>query len=80
MPRHTLVSAALLASLAACTPRAHPAPAAQPRPSYLGADISYIDAADRFRGRFPAYQENGTPSDELTILRGHGWNAFRLRV
>ncbi|HVO34772.1 MAG TPA: glycosyl hydrolase 53 family protein, partial [Gemmatimonadales bacterium] len=47
---------------------------------YLGADISYIDAADRFRGRFPAYQENGTPSDELTILRGHGWNAFRLRV
>jgi len=67
--------------VAACSaPRTHPAPAAQPRPFYLGADISYIDAADRFRGRFPAYQENGTPSDELTILRGHGWNAFRLRV
>ncbi len=54
--------------------------AAQPRPFYLGADISYLDAADRFRGRFPPYQENGAPSDELTILNRHGWNAFRLRV
>lgn len=74
-----LTAAALL--VAACSaPRTHPAAAAQPQPFYLGADISYIDAADRFRGRFPAYQENGAPSDELTILHNHGWNAFRLRV
>ncbi len=49
-------------------------------PFYLGADVSYLDAADRFRGRFPPYQENGRPSDEVTILMRHGWNAFRLRV
>ncbi len=46
---------------------------------YLGADISYLAAAGRERA-FPKYQENGTPSDELTILARHGWNAFRLRV
>jgi arabinogalactan endo-1,4-beta-galactosidase len=28
----------------------------------------------------PAYQEDGKPSDELTILKRHGWNAFRVRV
>jgi arabinogalactan endo-1,4-beta-galactosidase len=27
-----------------------------------------------------AYQENGQPSDELTILHNHGWNAFRVRI
>ena len=26
------------------------------------------------------YQENGQPSDELTILHNHGWNAFRVRI
>ena len=81
---HTLKPAlalALLASLGACsTSGTHTAAAAPQRPFYLGADISYIDAADRFRGRFPPYQENGQPSDELTILHNHGWNAFRLRV
>ena len=76
-----LFAIALSASLAACARAPHPAAAAAPRTRfYLGADISYIDAADRFRGRFPPYQENGTPSDELTILKNHGWNAFRLRV
>ena len=74
------LAAAVLLVSACSTPRAHPAPAAPERPFYLGADISYLDAADRFRNRFPAYQENGTPSDELTILKNHGWNAFRLRV
>ncbi len=74
------LAAAMLLVSACSTPRAHPAPAAPERPFYLGADISYLDAADRFRNRFPAYQENGTPSDELTILKNHGWNAFRLRV
>ncbi len=73
---------ALVAALGACA-RSHPTSATaspQAAPFYLGADISYLGAADRFRGRFPPYQENGTPSDELTILRRHGWNAFRLRV
>lgn len=32
-------------------------------------------------GRAPfTYQENGKPSDELTILHNHGWNAFRVRI
>jgi len=74
-----VVTLTLLASLCACA-RSHPAPAAPRRPFSLGADISYLDAADRFRGRFPAYQENGTPGDEMTILKHHGWSAFRLRV
>lgn len=74
------LAAAMLLASACSTPRARPAPATPERPFYLGADISYLDAADRFRNRFPAYRENGTPSDELTILKNHGWNAFRLRV
>jgi arabinogalactan endo-1,4-beta-galactosidase len=54
-------------------------PARQPAPFLLGADISFLDSP---MPRWPArtYRENGTPSDELTILRRHGWNAFRLRV
>jgi len=75
----TTFAALLCASLAACSSGAsRSAPA--PRPFSLGADISYLDAADRFRGRFPAYQDHGAPSDELTILHDHGWNAYRLRV
>lgn len=32
-------------------------------------------------GRAPfTYREDGKPSDELTILHNHGWNAFRVRV
>ena len=75
-----LFALVLSASLAACARAPHPAAAEPQARFYLGADISYIDAADRFRGRFPPYQENGTPSDELTILQSHGWNAYRLRV
>ncbi|HEY2806643.1 MAG TPA: glycosyl hydrolase 53 family protein [Gemmatimonadales bacterium] len=53
---------------------------AQSSPFYLGADISALGAPGRF-GRPPrTYQENGKPSDELTILMAHGWTAFRLRV
>jgi arabinogalactan endo-1,4-beta-galactosidase len=73
-------AAASLMSLTACSSHSARPTAASPRPFYLGADISYVDAADRFRGRFPAYQENGAPGDELTILHSHGWNAYRLRV
>lgn len=47
----------------------------------LGADISALDAPGRGNwGLLPVYQENGVPSDELTILRNHGWTAFRVRV
>src|SRR5208283_2956101 len=47
---------------------------------YLGADISALDAPRR-GGRPPrTYQENGKPGDELTLLKNHGWTAFRLRV
>jgi beta-galactosidase len=47
----------------------------------LGADISFLAAPGR--GRYAqklTYQEHGKPSDELTILEDHGWEAFRLRV
>jgi arabinogalactan endo-1,4-beta-galactosidase len=46
----------------------------------LGADISALDAPMRSGRSHPVYQEHGMPSDELTILERHGWNAFRLRV
>lgn len=39
-----------------------------------------VGAAGR-AGRAPfTYQEDGKPSDELTILHNHGWNAFRVRI
>jgi arabinogalactan endo-1,4-beta-galactosidase len=69
----------LLACLAATAGAA--AVATQPSTFFLGADITALDAPGR--GRFAttrAYRENGQPSDELTILANHGWNAFRLRV
>jgi len=70
--------------LLACFP---PPARAQPRPKpakfLLGADVSALDAPGRGggggRGTL-AYQEDGKPSDEATILMHHGWNAFRLRV
>jgi arabinogalactan endo-1,4-beta-galactosidase len=47
----------------------------------LGADISALDAPRRAAWSGPkVYQENGVTSDELTILRKHGWTAFRVRV
>lgn len=47
----------------------------------LGADISELGAPGNYhREPLPVYQENGVPSDELTILRNHGWSAFRVRV
>jgi len=49
----------------------------------LGADVSALASPGRTgsRGRgLPNYQEDGKPSDEVTILKNHGWNVFRLRV
>ena len=57
------------------------ADAAHPSKFVLGADISALDAPWR-RGPAGArvYRENGVVSDEMTILREHGWTAFRVRV
>jgi arabinogalactan endo-1,4-beta-galactosidase len=88
--RHALGAIGCAGLLALATSCAHapgpdgPAPAvdaARPRDFVLGADISALDAPWR---RAPAhervYQENGVVSDELTILRRHGWTGFRVRV
>jgi len=50
----------------------------QPAKFFLGADISALDAPGQ--RPLPAYREDGSPSDELTILTHHGWTAFRVRV
>ena len=50
-----------------------------PSSFFLGADISALDAPAIARP-LPPYQEDGKSSDELSILRRHGWNAFRLRI
>lgn len=54
-----------------------------------GADITALDAPNNWRPQptstyvnrpLPPFQEDGKPSDELTILKNHGWTAFRVRV
>jgi arabinogalactan endo-1,4-beta-galactosidase len=45
---------------------------------FLGADVSALDSPGR--RPLPSYQEDGKPSDEVTILKRHGWTAFRVRV
>jgi arabinogalactan endo-1,4-beta-galactosidase len=78
MSRSKLVLACVsLAAAMAATGRPLAAQAAPPSPFYLGADIS---APSHFRRPARSYQDHGTPSDELTILKNHGWTAFRLRV
>jgi arabinogalactan endo-1,4-beta-galactosidase len=72
----TLATAAILFCLAAI-------PALAQRPDlppkfFLGADTSALDAPTRWP--LPPYQEDGKPSDEITILTHHGWTAFRVRV
>ena len=81
-----LWGAGALLLLAACsqTPAPHALPLAIMAPRFvLGADISALDAASGWHGHdtaAPAYQEGGVRSDELTILKAHGWDAFRVRV
>ncbi len=86
--RRPFLAAALLAAvpLVLSVPRAAlaqaPAQGVQRPPFYLGADISFLASPMRRPG-MPArvYRDaNGKPSDELTVLMHHGWNAFRLRV
>jgi len=53
--------------------------AGAPAPGGAGG-VGAAMAAGR-AGRAPfTYQEDGKPSDELTILHNHGWNAFRVRI
>ncbi|HEY5080142.1 MAG TPA: glycosyl hydrolase 53 family protein [Opitutaceae bacterium] len=78
-----LAAGAVLVFLAGCAAVQDGAtPDARRRtPFVLGADISALDAPGR-NGR-PAsrvFREDGVASDELTILRRHGWTAFRVRV
>ena len=84
------MGASLLALLAGCAlnqgsgtdSRAASAAAKDRPPGFaLGADISALDSPWRHGpvgGR--TYQENGVPGDEMTILKSHGWTAFRVRV
>ena len=70
--------------LAVCVCAAPNAASAQPKAGsshfFLGADITALDAPGR-GGRAPlAYQDDGKPGDELSILMHHGWTAFRVRV
>lgn len=80
--RRILVSMAMVlaaAAVGACTgassSRPHAAAASAPAPWYLGADVSGLTG-----GRRGNYQENGVPGSEISIMKAHGWNAFRLRV
>ncbi|MBN2180381.1 MAG: glycosyl hydrolase 53 family protein [Sedimentisphaerales bacterium] len=86
----SLVSAVvILSAIALHSPRpcygqdsAAPTSTLQPL-KYLGADISALAGGwggRRGRGGDGGYQENGQPSDEISIMTKHGWNAFRLRV
>lgn len=75
----TALGAALLALVAGCATR--PGGATRPPGFVLGADISALDAPWR-PGPEGArvYRDHGVASDELTVLRAHGWTAFRVRV
>jgi arabinogalactan endo-1,4-beta-galactosidase len=73
--------ALLLAGCALCRSQRPESGAARPSPFVLGADVSALDAPWRRGPQVPrVYQENGVPSDEVTILKTHGWTAFRVRV
>jgi len=76
MHRPTLTVTALVAALAAAA-----AQAGAQAPSFtLGADISFLAAPRRAGIPERTYMDSGRVSDELTILRNHGWTSFRLRV
>lgn len=83
-PRAVAAVLAVFATACSATPTSHPtggATVVAPREFVLGADVTALDAP--MRGRYaplPVYQENGKPSDEVTILHRHGWNAFRVRI
>jgi len=75
-----LIAAALAGAVACARPVARPAAEAPASMPTLGADISFLASPPRPGRPLPVYQENGQPSDELTILMRHGWTSFRLRV
>jgi arabinogalactan endo-1,4-beta-galactosidase len=70
--------AILLALVAAC---AHAPGPGHPPGFSLGADISALDApSPRWHEAARTFLDNGVPGDEMTILKNHGWSAFRVRV
>jgi len=77
-------AALLLVPLVAASfagPRRAPAAQGTHPPFTLGADISFLAAPMRPGRAARTYREaDGTPSDELTVLKNHGWTSFRLRV
>ncbi len=80
--------AGVLIPLAARSVTGQQASAQTSTPWYLGADISALAGRGGRGGSGGggggrgggAYQENGQPGSEISIMKGHGWNAFRLRV
>jgi arabinogalactan endo-1,4-beta-galactosidase len=69
-----------IALVLACVAPAAAQPKPKPSKFLLGADVSALGAPGRGGRGTLAYQEDGKPSDEMTILANHGWNVFRLRV
>jgi arabinogalactan endo-1,4-beta-galactosidase len=76
------IAAVLLSLLAGGAPSSAAPPATATGSKFvLGADISFLDSTGDGRwGPLPEYHENGVTSDELTILKNHGWTGFRVRV
>lgn len=62
------------------------AKSAEHREFLLGADISALavprneSSTSSIHWSLLQYQENGQQADELSILKRHGWNVYRLRV
>lgn len=80
MNQSILRTALIPAALGACLIQACPDVKDDNSKLFLGADVSALGSSGRSgRGLLP-YQEDGKPSDEVTIFAHHGWTAFRLRV
>jgi arabinogalactan endo-1,4-beta-galactosidase len=78
MIRNPLIhSVLLILAMASLPPTSFAQSTTQPASFLLGADISTLTQVEQHGGLF---QDNGKPSDGLTIFTEHGWNCFRLRI
>lgn len=66
-----LLAASFLAAPAA-------AQSTQPSLRYVGGDVSMLAELERFGATYS--DANGKPADAIAVLRGAGWNVFRVRV